>query len=66
MEKKHYVITNPEDGWDCVAGIYIATSEEEVAVYFAKENGYDLSEDEAQDWIEERNYIIHQTGVKEI
>jgi hypothetical protein len=30
MKKNYYVVTCPENGWDCVIGIYLATSEEEV------------------------------------
>jgi hypothetical protein len=66
MTKNHYVVTNPEEGWDCVAGIYIAVSEEAVAVQLAKEYGQELDEDEAESWVEERGYVIHQTSVKEI
>lgn len=31
---KVYVVTNPEDGWDCVRGVF--SSEEKLAEYFTE------------------------------
>ena len=65
MNKRYYVVTNPEDGWDCVSGVYLASSEEEVAITYAKEMGEDITADEADEYMEERNLIIHQTSFAE-
>ena len=49
MEKNLYVVTSPDSGWDCVVGIYKASSEEIVREYFNTERGRDT----------EDNLIIH-------
>lgn len=30
MKKDYYVVTCPENGWDCVVGLFLAASEEEI------------------------------------
>lgn len=50
-----YVITNPELGWDCVMGVYQASSEEAVKKRFFKELGYD---EIPEDW--DNTYVIHK------
>ena len=30
MKKNYFIVTSPNDGWDCVIGLYLATSMEEV------------------------------------
>jgi hypothetical protein len=51
--KKVFVITNPELGWDCVTGVYLAESEEALIEYLGKE--YDEEMD-----------IIHSESLKEV
>lgn len=48
--KRVYVTTNPELGWDCVTGVYLADSEQSVIEYLGKE--YDPDTD-----------IIHPSGI---
>lgn len=55
MNKNIYVVTNPENGWDCVISIYKADSEEAVKQYIADERGISLEELEIND-----DRIIHQ------
>lgn len=60
-----YIITNPELGWDCVCGVYEADSEQQVAEYYVEASS--LKEDQtAEEWMEENNYIIHQTILRKI
>ena len=35
--KSIFVMTNPEMGWDCVVGVYLANSENEVIEYLGDE-----------------------------
>jgi len=52
--KKVFVITNPERGWDCVSGVYVADSEDSLIEYLGDQ--YDPEID-----------IIHeQFGVREV
>lgn len=30
MKKNYYIVTCPDNGWDCVIGLYLAINEEEV------------------------------------
>lgn len=46
MAKSIFVVTNPEDGWDCVRGVYKAESEEALRKYLNEESGRD-TEDES-------------------
>ena len=55
--KTVYVVTNPEHGWDCVTGVYLANSEEEVNAYLLKEEGYD---EEPENW-EDTRIITRQS-----
>ncbi len=41
--KKVYVLTNPELGWDCVTGVYLANSEADVIEYLGDD--YDSDSD---------------------
>lgn len=60
-----YIITNPELGWDCVCGVYEADSKQQVAEYYVKASS--LKEDQtAEEWMEEYNYIIHETTLRKI
>jgi arginine utilization protein RocB len=47
MSKDHYVVTNPELGWDCVIGLYLAKSAKDVYEYLAE--SYDMSIEECED-----------------
>ncbi len=53
MKKKIFVLTAPEDGWDCVRGVYKAKNEEDVRRHLEEEKGkpWDQLED---------HYIIHE------
>jgi hypothetical protein len=55
MSKNIYVTTNPENGWDCVNGVYKSESKEIVLQHIADERGLSLKELEENDDI-----IIHQ------
>lgn len=35
--KKIFVITNPELGWDCVTGVYLANTEQDVIDHLGEE-----------------------------
>ena len=35
--KSIFVMTNPEMGWDCVVGVYLANSEDELIEYLGDE-----------------------------
>lgn len=61
-----YVVTKADEGWDCVVGVYLATSYEEVESTLTKSYGMDLDEDAAKTWLDDNHYIIHQTLLKEI
>jgi len=39
--KRIYVTTNPELGWDCVTGVYLANSEQDVIDYLGEEYNED-------------------------
>ena len=56
-----YVVTNPENGWDCVVGVYEAESEEAVKKYLLWELGYD---EEPEDWEDRR--IIHRQSITKV
>lgn len=51
--KTVFVITNPELGWDCVTGVYLAESEEALIEYLGKE--YDEEMD-----------VIHSESITEV
>jgi hypothetical protein len=52
-----FVVTNPQNGWDCVSGtIYEADNEEQVLQHIADERGITLEE------LEDNNdTIVHET-----
>ena len=41
--KSIFVMTNPEMGWDCVVGVYLANSEDEVIEYLGDEYDEDVA-----------------------
>ena len=53
MIKYVYVVTNVEDGWDCVRGVYTT---EELAKDYLRQCG--VSEEEIEN--DESTYIIHK------
>lgn len=55
MNKSIYVVTCPENGWDCVNGVYKAESEEAVYEFFAKERGVDINDEELRN-----SLVVHQ------
>ena len=58
MNKKIFVITNTQAGWDCVRDIYQADSEYDVKVHHASDCG--IEESEAEQWFENNGYIVHE------
>jgi len=65
MIKRYYVVTCPENGWDCVNGIYLAINEDSVYDALCKEiygNSYSKKElNEAQ-----QTYLVHSSSVDEV
>lgn len=60
-----FVVTCPENGWDCVCGVYEANSENDVAEQYCSQNNIGNIES-AENWMDENNYIIHQTSFTKI
>jgi hypothetical protein len=58
--KKIFVMTNPELGWDCVTGVYLAESEEALIEHLGDEY------DEAMDIIHSRRNIVEVITKAEI
>ena len=56
MAKRIFVVTHPENGWDCVGGVYRADSEEDVYEFIAKERGVDSDDEQFR-----HSVIVHQT-----
>lgn len=56
---KGYVVTVPELGWDCVIGIFLADSEEEVWELLAENKGCDVEDLDLDD------YVIHRENIYE-
>lgn len=57
--KTIYVVTIPENGWDCIHTVYLADSEEKVIECIINE------EDVTKEWIE-NNYVITEKNLIEI
>lgn len=60
-----YVITSPEDGWDCVAGVIAANSlahDEDPVVFFCKAY-FGYTDDQAQEASENFTYVAHYQEV---
>jgi len=55
MNKSIFVVTNPENGWDCVSGVYEADNEEDIKQFIADQRGLTLEELEDNDDI-----IVHE------
>lgn len=55
MSKSIFVVTQPENGWDCVRGVYRADSEEDVYKFIAEERGVDINNEELRDTV-----IVHE------
>ena len=50
MKKDYYVVTCPENGWDCVVGLFLAANEEEIYENLCIDcNGKDYTADEMLD-----------------
>lgn len=45
MNKNIFVVTYPENGWDCVGGVYRANSEEDVYKFIAEERDVDIHDE---------------------
>ena len=48
-----FVVTNPEDGWDCVIGVFTAENEQQVEQYI-------------KDWCLPESSIVHETTLTNI
>lgn len=57
--KKFFVVTNPEQGWDCVVGLYEAESKEAVELVLCAEYEINLEELKNQ-------YVIHKITLTKI
>lgn len=55
MDKNIYVVTYPENGWDCVGDVYKAESEEDVYKHIAKKRGVDVNDKRFRDTV-----LVHQ------
>lgn len=65
--KNCYVVTDNSAGWDCVRGVYMANSEDEVAQEMLDEYGQKLENGQSfDDWLESNDYIIHETSIIEV
>lgn len=51
--KKVFVVTNPELGWDCVTGVYLAESKKDVIEYLGSDYDPDMD-------------VIHSESITEI
>jgi hypothetical protein len=46
LNRKIYVTTYPENGWDCVGSVYIANNEEQIKSYIEEEQDCVFDEDQ--------------------
>ncbi len=60
MDKKLYVVTNPELGWDCVVGVFRADSEDAVYQHIANERSRDVQD------IKDEYVVHHKPYIREI
>lgn len=60
-----YVVTAPENGCDCVCGVYQAKSELAVMEQYCIENGYDKEYNitDFEQWFDDNNYIVHDSSL---
>lgn len=59
---KTFVITKPEDGWDCVFGVYEAESEERVIQGYMDNYGDELEDGQTyEDYANKKGIIVHQS-----
>lgn len=56
MNKQYYVVTIPENGWDCIVGIYLAYDEEAVWKHLASQNIGDT----VKGLKEKHRHVIHK------
>lgn len=61
ITKNVYVVTCPENGWDCVIGVYVAHDKEQVYQYLADEQGRNVDDDEIQN-----RYIVHSKTLESL
>ncbi len=54
MKKNYYVVTAPENGWDCVCGIYLAENKDKVWEALCQNEG-----DTVESLKKRRYYVIH-------
>ena len=68
MEKNIYVVTDPQAGWDCVRGVYLAKNEEEVYTYLYYDWHGPAAEPPSPFDIEELEemYVVHTSRLKEL
>lgn len=52
-DKKIFVVTNTEDGWDCVRGVYKADNEDVVYEHLAEEQEREVE-------VLKRTYVVHR------
>ena len=64
MKKNYYVVTCPDNGWDCVIGLYLATSEEEVYEDLCEEVYENYTESELE-YIKDM-YVVTEKRVTEL
>jgi len=65
MRKDYYVVTNPDNGWDCVVGLYLAINEDEVYKYLCEERYGDNYSESNMETIHDR-FVVTLEGVNEL
>ena len=65
MKKNYYIVTCPDNGWDCVIGLYLAINEEEVYEHLCEDYyGEDYTESDLESTKE--MYIVTCERVTEL
>lgn len=65
MEKFYFVVTDPQAGWDCVRGIYLANDEDDVLTSLWYD--YNDTEPTEEDYGNLLNdFVIHRSSFREI
>jgi len=62
-----YVVTDPQAGWDCVRGVYLAENEEEVYTFLYYDRHGPGTEPPTRQQLEEMEeiYIVHSTQLRQ-
>ena len=55
---KIYVVTNVENGWDCVVGVF--KTREKAIDYLREGDDEEIAKLTDQQWLDDTSYIIHE------